>query len=59
MSNETFHLLQKHQRLDERLRLEQGRRLPDPARIQRLKKLKLAIKDTLMKLGRGRSPKRA
>lgn len=58
MSNETFRLLQKHQQLDEHLRLEQGRRWPDVARIRHLKKLKLAVKDALMKLARGRVAKR-
>ena len=58
MSHDAFRLLQKHQRLDEHLRLEQGRRWPDLVRIRQLKKLKLAVKDALMKLGRGKVPKR-
>ncbi len=58
MSHEAFRLLQKHQRLDEHLRLEQGRRWPDLVRIRQLKKLKLAVKDALMKLGRGKVLKR-
>lgn len=58
MSNKTFHLLQKHQRLDEHLRLELSRRWPDVARIRQLKKLKLAVKDALLKLSSGRALKR-
>jgi hypothetical protein len=43
-----------HQQVDSALRLEQARRLPDFMRLQRLKKLKLAIKDRLQSL----SPRR-
>jgi hypothetical protein len=41
------------------LRTEQTRRLPDPFRIQRLKKLKLALKDRLHRLTTGRQLSRA
>jgi hypothetical protein len=41
------HLKRRHARLDHELAAEQARRLPDPMRIQRLKKLKLAVKDRL------------
>ena len=56
MSHEAFRHLQKHQRLDEHLRLEQGRRWPDLVRIRQLKKLKLAIQDRLARLVRRRAP---
>jgi hypothetical protein len=39
--------MEAHQRIDEELRLESGRRRPDPFRVMRLKRLKLAIKDRL------------
>jgi uncharacterized protein len=57
MSSAIFSLLVKHQKLDEALRLERQRRLPDSVRVQRLKKLKLAIKDRLHKLSIGRRPR--
>lgn len=47
MKTKVFHLLTKHQKLDEALRVEQSRRWPDVVRIMQLKKLKLAIKDRL------------
>ena len=47
MSDRVFRLLERHQKLDEALRLAQRRRLADPFEIVRLKKLKLAIKDRL------------
>lgn len=50
MSDRVFHLLERHQRLDENLRLAQSRRFADPLEIARLKKLKLAIKDRLARL---------
>jgi len=39
--------MEAHQRIDEELRLESGRRRPDPFKLMRLKKLKLRIKDRL------------
>ena len=36
-----------HRRLDEEIRSELRRRLPDSIRLLRLKKLKLAVKDRL------------
>ena len=47
MSKLIFRLMTHHQQVDSALRLEQARRLPDFTRLQRLKKLKLAIKDRL------------
>ena len=52
MSDRYFRLLERHQKLDEKLRLVQRRRFIDPFEIARLKKLKLAIKDRLMRLVR-------
>lgn len=46
------HLKRRHARLDHELLAEQARRRPDPMRIQRLKKLKLAVKDRLDALRR-------
>lgn len=54
MSLRVFKLLLKHQRLDEALRTEQSRRLPDVFPIQQLKRMKLSVKDRLHKLSAGR-----
>ena len=50
MSDRLFRLMERHQRLDDRLRAAQSRRWPDPFEITRLKKLKLVLKDRLQKL---------
>jgi uncharacterized protein len=50
MSDRNFRLLQYHQKLDGELRHELRRSWPSFARIQRLKKLKLAVKDRLNRL---------
>jgi uncharacterized protein len=50
MSDRNFRLLQYHQKLDGELRSELRRSWPSFARIQRLKKLKLAVKDRLNRL---------
>jgi hypothetical protein len=50
MSPKSFRLMQYHQRIDTQLRAEIGRRWPDMLRIQKLKKLKLKIKDQLLNL---------
>jgi uncharacterized protein len=55
MTNQTFHLLSKHQQLDAALRRELARRWPDSARIANLKKLKLAVKDRLHRASFGQS----
>jgi uncharacterized protein len=54
MSNRTFRLMEYHQRLDDELRGEMRRSWPSFSRIQRLKRLKLAVKDKLQSLTRGR-----
>ena len=43
----TYKLLLIHRRLDDEIRGELRRRLPDSMRLLRLKKLKLAVKDRL------------
>lgn len=50
MSKLIFRLMNRHQQIDTALRREQARRLPDFARLQRLKKLRLAVKDQLVAL---------
>ncbi len=58
MSDRDFRLLQYHQKLDDELRAELRRSWPSFARIQRLKKLKLAVKDKLQRMTlKGRRPK--
>jgi uncharacterized protein len=52
MTRATYRLNLVHQRLDELLRREQRRRLPNPFRMMRLKRLKLAVKDRLFRLAR-------
>jgi uncharacterized protein len=47
MSNATYRLTLIHRNLDEAIRRELQRRLPDSLRLLRLKKLKLAVKDRL------------
>lgn len=52
MTFSSFRLLQYHQKIDGELRTEIARRWPDVFRIQKLKRLKLAIKDRLDKHAR-------
>lgn len=52
MNDRFFLLLSKAQRLDEALRLERGRRAPDPARLWQLARMKHRIKDRLARLMR-------
>jgi uncharacterized protein len=47
MTFSVFRLMQYHQKLDSELRAERSRRWPDVFRIQKLKRLKLAVKDRL------------
>jgi len=52
-----FRLMEAHQRIDDQLRLESGRRWPDAFKLMRLKKMKLRIKDRLAAIAttRGRA----
>jgi len=52
MNLRSLRISQRHKRIDEALRAEQRRVRPDFARISRLKKLKLALKDKLSALNR-------
>ncbi|MCW2338993.1 hypothetical protein M2337_003226 [Sphingobium sp. B2D3A] len=54
MSKHIFSLLDRHQKLDEALRFEQRQRAPDFGKLQRLKRLKLAVKDRLALMARRR-----
>ncbi len=47
MTFSSFRLMQYHQKIDRELRAEITRRWPDIFRVQRLKRLKLVIKDRL------------
>ena len=47
MSSATYRLTHIHRRLDDAIRLEMQRRLPDSLKLLRLKKLRLAVKDRL------------
>ncbi len=49
MTFSSFRLMQYHQKLDSELRAELTRRWPDMFRIQKLKRLKLVVKDRLAK----------
>ena len=52
MTTTMFLLMERHARIDDALRAEQRRRLPDVFKMQQLKKLKLAVKDRLHRLSR-------
>ena len=52
MNWRAFRLHEMHKRIDEALRAEQRRSIPNPFKVMRLKKLKLAIKDRLAMLAR-------
>jgi len=47
MSASTYRLSVIHRKLDDAIRSEMMRRVPDSLRLLRLKKLKLAVKDRL------------
>jgi uncharacterized protein YdcH (DUF465 family) len=49
MSDRVFRLMERHQRIEDRLHGLRTLRWPDPFEIARLKKLKLAIKDRVAK----------
>jgi hypothetical protein len=50
MSAFIYRLSVMHQRLDDEIRKELKRRVPDTIRLLRLKKLRLAIKDRLYRI---------
>jgi len=52
MTISSFRLMQYHQRIDRELRTEIARRWPDGFRIQKLKRLKLVVKDRLQNYAR-------
>lgn len=56
MSDYVYRLMERHQRLDERLHRIQTARWPDPFETARLKKLKLALKDRLTRFLTRRHP---
>lgn len=47
MNPRLYRLLEKHQRLDEALRQEQERRLPDTFKVMQLRQLKLRAKQLI------------
>jgi hypothetical protein len=47
MHTRLYRLIEKHQRIDQLLELEQRRPGRDPFRVMRLKKLKLRVKDLI------------
>ena len=52
MHSRLYRLIEKHQRIDEALRLAQHRRQSDQIEIVRLKKLKLRVKDLIHRFTR-------
>lgn len=54
MKTAVFRTMLAHQKLDDELRREQAQRWPDPLRILKLRKLKLALKDKVFRLTLGR-----
>ena len=56
MTARTFRLTQIHQRIDERLRSETRKRVPDWLEVSRLKKMKLRAKDALYRLAKRAKP---
>jgi len=52
MTFSSFRLMQYHHRIDRELRAEIARRWPDGFRIQKLKRLKLVVKDRLQNYAR-------
>ncbi len=55
MSDRYFTLLERHQKLDEALRLARRKRWVDPFEIVRIKRLKLVVKDRLFRLLPGKT----
>ncbi len=58
MTTKAFSLMLRHKQIDDSIRAEQKRRWQDVQRLQRLKKLKLSIKDRLHRLSGGHSEQR-
>ena len=56
MSASTYRLTLIHRSLDDSIRQEMKRTAPDSFRLLRLKKMKLAVKDRLTALMRGKLP---
>lgn len=56
MSASTYRLTLIHRSLDDSIRQEMKRTMPDNFRLLRLKKMKLAVKDRLTALMRGKLP---
>ena len=54
MTFSSFRLMQFHQKLDGELRAELARRWPDIFYIQKLKRMKLAVKDRLQRHASGK-----
>jgi uncharacterized protein YdcH (DUF465 family) len=52
MSARLFRLTEIYQRIDAALRSEQRRRFPDSSAMNRLKKLKLRVKDLIARISR-------
>lgn len=52
MTLSSFRLMQYHQKIDRELRVEINRRWPDIFRVQKLKRLKLAVKDRLERIAK-------
>ncbi len=55
MNARVFRLPEIHQRIDAKLRREQGRPIPDELRVKRLERRKLRIKDVLARLSLSRA----
>jgi uncharacterized protein YdcH (DUF465 family) len=54
-----YRLMEKHQRIDRLLQIEQRRRWSDPFRLMRLKKLKLRVKDLIHRVAMRRTKAQA
>ena len=52
MHSRLYRLFEKHQRIDERLRIAQQRRQPDPTEILRLTALKMRAKELILRFTR-------
>ena len=54
MSMSVFRLMELHRKLDDQIASERKGRFPDIFRLQKLKRMKLAVKDRLYRFGLGR-----